>query len=59
MSRKVVPELDEWEPWVPRPRQVILAELREAAERYLNPEDLKWFKQNFPKVWLEGQLEMW
>ena len=52
-------ELDEFEPWAPRPKQVILAELRHCVEKYLSPEDQEWFKENFPKVWPEGQLDMW
>ncbi len=63
MARPKTTELDDFEPWVPRPRQVILAELREISEKYCSPEDLAWWKENFPKIWSgadeRGQLEMW
>lgn len=53
-------ELPDFEPWVPRPRQVILAELRSLAEQYL-PDP--WYRENFPKIWegcdSRGQMEMW
>ena len=59
MANETVPELQDWPVHVPRPKQVILAELRECAEQFLGLEDHEWFKQNFPNVWPEGQLEMW
>jgi hypothetical protein len=51
MARAVVAP-DDWGPEEPaRPREVILAELRQCAEVYLPADDLSWAKRHFRNIW--------
>lgn len=51
MARAVVVP-DDWGPEEPpRPRELILAELRQCAEVYLAADDLVWAKQHFQNIW--------